>query len=145
MLVCIASYTKRTTKKKQNYYHFCGRLCQIDNCQYCFLKCIFETAISFLYVCTYMFSASFSIYQVRMKEAARENIEVARNEEPKLIIKALTEKREAVTHATITLDAAKTNARYDGFYSRTLVRHTRFSGIPALRTENFKSQMKFNL
>ena len=53
-----------------------------------------------------------------MKEAARENIEVARNEEPKLIIKALTEKREAGTHATITLDAAKTNARYDGFYSQ---------------------------
>ena len=92
-----------------------------------------------------MFMASFSIYQVRMKEAARENIEVARNEEPKLIIKALTEKREAGTHATITLDAAKTNARYDGFYSRTLVRHTRFSGIPALRTENLKSQMKFKL
>ena len=65
-----------------------------------------------------MFMASFSIYQVRMKEAARENIEVARNEEPKLIIKALTEKREAGTHATITLDAAKTNARYDGFYSQ---------------------------
>jgi len=48
---------------------------------------------------------------VREKEAARENIEVARSEEPRLITKALTDKREAETEASITLDKAHTNAR----------------------------------
>jgi len=48
---------------------------------------------------------------VRQKEAARENIEVARSEEPRLITQALTEKREAETVAAITLDRANTNAR----------------------------------
>jgi len=48
---------------------------------------------------------------VRDKEAARENIEVARSEEPRLITQALTEKREAETEASITLDKALTNAR----------------------------------
>lgn len=48
---------------------------------------------------------------VREKEAARENIEVARSEEPRLITQALTDKREALTGASITLNRANTNAR----------------------------------
>lgn len=54
-----------------------------------------------------------SVYEssVRDKEAARENIEVARSEEPRLITQALTDKRESETEASITLNKAATNSR----------------------------------
>jgi regulator of protease activity HflC (stomatin/prohibitin superfamily) len=48
---------------------------------------------------------------VRAKEAAREEIKVAKSEEPRLITQAKTMKREASTEAEITIQKANTNAR----------------------------------
>ncbi|CAH1788141.1 unnamed protein product [Owenia fusiformis] len=48
---------------------------------------------------------------VRSKEAARENIEVARNERPRLETQATTQKREAETQADITVALAESQAR----------------------------------
>lgn len=82
----------------------------------CVSDCVWLCDYVWLCVCVLVFfftavSLSRHNCQVRDKEAARENIEVARSEEPRLITQALTEKREAETEASITLDKATTNAR----------------------------------
>ena len=48
---------------------------------------------------------------VRAKESAREEIEVARNERPRLLTEAQTKKREEETQAQITVDRAESQAR----------------------------------
>ncbi|XP_077997429.1 uncharacterized protein LOC144450659 [Glandiceps talaboti] len=48
---------------------------------------------------------------IREKEAAKENIEVAKNERPRQLTQAITAKREAETSATIAINKALSDAR----------------------------------
>ncbi|XP_068673436.1 uncharacterized protein [Montipora foliosa] len=48
---------------------------------------------------------------VRQKEAAKENIKIAENERPRLLVEARTEREEAITQAKITIQRAESEAR----------------------------------
>jgi len=48
---------------------------------------------------------------VRSKEAAKENIKVAENQRPRLLVQARTDKEEALAEAQITIQTAESAAR----------------------------------
>lgn len=48
---------------------------------------------------------------IRTKEAAKENIKIAENERPRLVVEAKSEKEEAVKQAEITIQRAESEAR----------------------------------
>ena len=48
---------------------------------------------------------------IRSKERAREDIQVANNERPRLLTEATTKQREAETQAKIIIDKAESDAR----------------------------------
>ena len=48
---------------------------------------------------------------IRTKEAAKENIKVAENERPRLLVEAKSDKEEAIKQAQITIQRAESEAR----------------------------------
>ena len=48
---------------------------------------------------------------IRNKEAAKENIKIAENERPRLLVQAKSKRAEAVTQAEITLEKAQSDAK----------------------------------